>query len=217
MQETIAPPTEITESKEKGSNIFVDLLETVVISLAICMVIYLTLATPNQVEGQSMEPNFHDQELLFTNKVIQWLGETAFGKNLNYNYERGDVVIFHHNKADLIKRIIAREGDTIRFSNNEVYVNGKQLDELYIQITTRTTLPPVAEALVQEDQTIRVPEGYFFVMGDNRENSRDSRFKDVGFISRNDVKGRVFFRYWPLDKFGIIRRGEYQEKSVDST
>jgi len=200
--------------KNSNRNIIVDLLETVVISLAICMVIYLTLATPNQVEGQSMEPNFHDQELVFTNKVIQWLGETAFGQNLNYNYERGDVIILHHGKTDLIKRIIAKDGDTLRISNNEVYVNGKLLDEYYIPINSRTYLPPNEEALFQEGVTTRVPEGYYFVMGDNRENSRDSRFKDIGYISRHDIKGRVFFRYWPIDKLGIIRKGEYLEQSV---
>ena len=200
--------------KNSNRNIFIDLLETIVISLAICMVIYLTLATPNQVEGQSMEPTFHDQELVFTNKIIQWLGETAFGQNLNYNYERGDVIIFHHGKTDLIKRIIAKDGDTLRISNNGIYVNGKLLDEYYIPISSRTYLPPNEEALLQEGVTTRVPEGYYFVMGDNRENSRDSRFKDIGYISRHDIKGRVFFRYWPIDKFGIIRKGEFLEKNV---
>jgi len=89
-------------------------------------------------------------------------------------------------------------------------------------------MPFSAQASFEDAKDITVPDGKngcsldsqvktepttfcYFVMGDNRENSKDSRFREVGFVARGQVKGRVFFRYWPLDKFGIIRKGEFQE------
>jgi signal peptidase I len=203
----------IFKPKKLRENFIVDILQTIIIALMISVVIYLVIAIPNQVDGQSMEPNFHDKELLLTNKIIQWFGQSqvAYTLHLNYDYERGDVVIFHFQGADLIKRVIALEGDTIRIEENSIFVNGSKIDEKYIPTTTRTRIPFTSQAFFQEGETITVPEDHYFVMGDNRENSKDSRFREVGFIPREDVKGRVFFRYWPLDKFGIIRKGEFQE------
>jgi len=199
-------------SSYRYSRVIVDIIETLVIALAISVIIYLTIAIPNQVEGQSMEPNFHHNDFLLTNKTIQWLGKTSFGQSRDYDYQRGDVIIFHKQDSDLIKRVIAKDGDTVMIKENEVFVNGRELEEKYIPITTRTRTPQTNAAFIQEGETLTVPENNYFVLGDNRENSKDSRYSEVGFISRDLVKGRVFFRYWPLNKFGIIRTGEYIEQ-----
>lgn len=211
----VGSPTVFYQTKKGSSQNFVlDILQTVLIALTISVVIYLLIAIPNQVEGQSMEPNFHDKELLLTNKVVQWFGNSgvANGLGIEYNYERGDVVIFHYKNADLIKRVVAQEGDTVRIEDDDIYINGKELDEKYIPTSTRTRIPFDSQTFLAEGEEITVPEDHYFLMGDNRENSKDSRFKDIGFVSRSQIKGRVFFRYWPLDKFGIIRQGEFIER-----
>ena len=196
----------LSNKKTKG---ILETIETTVIALAIFAVIYLTIAVPNKVEGQSMEPNFHQSDLLITNKTIQYLGTTCFGEKYDYNYKRGDVVIVKQGRTDLIKRIVAVEGEKVEIKNNGVYINGEKLNEKYLQTTTRTKLPLSELSIVREGRTITVPENSFFVMGDNRENSKDSRFNEVGFISRDELKGKVVLRYWPLSKIGLIHRGEY--------
>lgn len=212
MLETASSP--ITKVKSGRGGFIVDIAETIIIALAISIFIYLVIAIPNQVDGLSMEPNFHDKELLLTDKVIQWLGNTPIGNSPSYSYQRGDIIIFHYRNADLIKRVIAGPGDKIRIHDNSVFVNGKLVDEKYIPTTTRTRVPLQSQATLQDNEELTIPENYYFAMGDNRENSKDSRFADVGLISRDQIKGRVMLRYWPIDKFGIIRRGEFEEKEI---
>ncbi len=192
---------------EKGKGgIVIDFIQTIVIALAIVVVIYLFIAIPNQVDGESMMPNFHNNDLLLTNKIIQFVGNTAIGEKFDYNYKRGDVIIFQEpGKPDLIKRIIAIGGDTISIENGHPIVNGKVILEDYIHE------PTYGNSFLNEGETKRVPEDSFFVMGDNRDNSKDSRFTDVGFVGRKYIKGKVFLRYWPIKDFGIINRGTYKE------
>ncbi len=195
--------------KQKQKKTILDTLETFVIAFAVCAFIYITIAIPNKVEGQSMEPNFEHKDLVITNKTIQYLGETDFGRSQNYDYKRGDVVIVRQRNIDIIKRIVAIEGESIEIKNNSLYVEGQELNEKYLPITTRTKLPDKDESLLQNGTTLEVPDHSYFVMGDNRENSKDSRYRDVGFVDRDEIKGKVVFRYWPLTKFGIIHSGEY--------
>lgn len=196
------------------SNVFIDLLQTVVVALSICVVIYLFIATPNEVHGQSMEPNFHDAELLLTNKMIQLLGSTKL-KSLVGEYKRGDVVIFKHtlSQDDFIKRIIAIGGDTIMVKDGHVFINNIKLDETFLPDGRRTE----AGNFLTEGQMVKVPEDSFICFGDNRGNSTDSRSNLVGFVKRNQLKGKVFFRYWPLDAFGTIHRHNYKELESNST
>jgi len=193
---------------DKGkSGIVIDFIQTIVIALAIVVVIYLFIAIPNQVDGQSMEPNFHNGELLLTNKIIQFVGGTSLGEKLDYNYKRGDVIIFKlPGHPDFIKRVVAVAGDTVSLSDGKVVINGKTLIEDYISEPTDG-----GTFLAEGDEPKRVPEKSYFVMGDNRDNSKDSRFADVGFVDRKYVKGKVFLRYWPLNRFGLIESGSFSE------
>ena len=191
---------------KEDKNVFLDLLQTVVVALSICVVIYLFIATPNEVHGQSMEPTFYDRELLLTNKLVQLLGETKLSSVVG-DYKRGDVVIFRHTLShdDFIKRIVAVEGDTLMIRNGHVFVNGKQLDEDYLPEGRRTE----SGNFLVEGEMVKVPNGSYIVLGDNRSNSTDSRSRVVGFVKRNQMKGEVIFRYWPLDSFGVVKGYDY--------
>jgi signal peptidase I len=196
------------ETADGESNVFLDLLQTIVVALSICVIIYLFIATPNEVHGQSMEPNFYDKELLLTNKIIQLLGGTRL-QSIVGDYERGDIVIFEHtlSEEDFIKRIVALEGDSIMIKNGHVFVNDIQIDEPFLPEGRRTE----AGDFLQEGVPLVVPEGQYAVLGDNRGNSYDSRSTLVKFIDRSNMKGKVFFRYWPLERFGVIKGHSYTE------
>lgn len=157
-----------------------------------------------------MEPNFHHSDLVITNKTVTYLGDTQFGESRNYDFQRGDVVIVKQGNTDLIKRVIALEGEEVEIKENHVYVNGKELVEDYLPTTVRTKLPTQELSLIRDSKSVKVPANSYFVLGDNREHSKDSRFKEIGFISRSNIKGRVIFRYWPISDIGIVHRGEYK-------
>ena len=156
-----------------------------------------------------MEPTFHHSDLVITNKTVQYLGNTEFGNSRNYDYQRGDVIIVKQGNTDLIKRVIALEGEQVEIKQNRVYINGSELEEEYLPTTVRSKLPSPEMSLFNDGKVLTVPEKSYFVMGDNREHSKDSRFKEIGFIPRSNIKGRVVFRYWPLADIGIVHRGEY--------
>jgi len=192
--------------KTKGS-VIIDILQTVVLALAFSLFIYLVFLIPSQVEGPSMEPNFYNRELLFADRTVQWIGAIPIGAGV-YDYNKGDVVIFDFNGMNLIKRVVATEGDTVRISNNRVFVNGVQLEEIYLPKGRPSFLPDPSRSTLTEGKDSTVPTNSYFLMGDNREVSKDSRYNDIGFVNRTHLKGRVFLRYWPINKFGIIRPGE---------
>lgn len=197
----------------QGTAIF-ETLQTVFYSFLITAFIYAVIAIPNQVDGASMEDNFHDGELILTNKFIQIINAIGLGDDISYVYDRGDVIIFQQpGKPDFIKRIIAKEGDTIKIEGGEVFVNGKKLEEKYLEDSEDfiTELPNEYLSFLNEGEEKTVPEGKFFVMGDNRPHSQDSRYTTVGWVEEGQIKGRVFFRYWPIGQLGIIQRGEFNE------
>ena len=201
--------------KEENKDLLTDLMESFVIAMAVSLFVYFTIAVPNIVEGASMEPNFSNSDLLLTSKINQWAGNTSIGSKLDLDYQRGDVIVFSLGKVDLIKRIIAVAGDVVKINEGEVFVNGKDLTEEYLPegLQTYTYLGDIS--FMQEDQVRRVPEGSYFVLGDNRANSKDSRFAEVGFVPRENIKGKVALIYWPLNKFNVLQRGKYSEKQLD--
>ncbi|MEP7103875.1 MAG: signal peptidase I [Candidatus Dojkabacteria bacterium] len=185
-----------------------DFLQSVVIAIAICIAVYVFIATPNQIDGESMEPNFTNSEIIITNKLTEWLGSSDFGKNAGLDYQRGDVVVFQKpGNEDFIKRIIGIPGDKVAIKDGYVYLNGKKVIESYLQPSTFTRGGNFIEEGAVERE---IPVGKYFVLGDNRNNSHDSRFLDIGFINRDWLKGKVILRYWPINKFGIVSQGELQ-------
>lgn len=174
---------------------FLDFLETIVVSLAIFAVVYIFLFQPHQVDGRSMEPNFHDTEYILTDKISYKI----------HSPKRGDVVVFHSpqdERVDFIKRIIGVPGDTVKLSGGYLYLNGQKLEEQYINDPGQV----LAGRFLREGQEVEVPVGQYMVMGDNRLHSSDSR--EWGLVTEGGIVGRAFFRYWPISAFGPVPTAE---------
>ncbi|AIE59289.1 signal peptidase I [Bacillus methanolicus] len=147
------------------------------------------------VKGESMMPTLQDGNKLVVNKIGY-----QFGK-----LQRFDVIVFHANKKeDFVKRIIGLPGDKIEYRNDQLYVNDKKIDEPYLDIYRkqipggRLTGDFTLKEITGEE---KVPPGKLFVLGDNRLGSWDSR--QFGFISVNQVVGKVNLRYWPLNEIDV--------------
>jgi len=186
-----------------------EFLQSLVIAICIAVVLYLFIVTPNQIQGNSMIPNFYEGDIILTNKLSNWLGDTEFGKSIGLNYKRGDVIVYQKpGLSDHVKRIIAVPGDRVAVRDGFVYINNKKLVEEYLPPATFTR---GATFIEEEGESKVVPEGTFFVMGDNRNDSLDSRYNEIGFVDKNWVKGKVILIYWPINRFGIVNTGEFQE------
>ena len=134
----------------------------------------------------SMYPTLPSPCFSFSTRAAYWENDP----------ERGDILVFQYPKdpsRDFIKRVIAIPGDTIEIKDGHIYVNGELKNEPYILSTTRGDYPLAT-----------VPEGHIFVMGDNRNNSEDSRFADVGMVPFDLIKGKAILIFWPLDKLRTL-------------
>lgn len=169
-----------------------DILETIVFIGSLFIVMYLFILQPNQVRGASMEPTFLSGDYILTSKITYKLRTP----------ERGDVVVFKSPKnkdIDYIKRVIGLPGDTVVVRNSEVFVNDTLVPETYIAAKTNLW----DGGFLVENVPITVAPDHYFVMGDNRPRSSDSR--EFGTITVDDIIGYVFYRYLPADKMGIIK------------
>ncbi len=157
------------------------------VSLAISAFIIIFLYQPVKVEGTSMMPGLEDQERIFVNKfVYRW-----------EPIERGDIVVFRYPRdtsKSYIKRVIGVAGDRIRIENGQVYVNNRALDEDYV---------PSEYADARSYPEVVVPANSYFVLGDHRTMSNDSR--DFGPVNERYIYGKAVFGYWPMEKLGRLR------------
>ncbi len=180
---------------------FLDIIQTMVLALSIFVIIYLFLVQPHQVKGNSMYPNFHNGEFLLTDKLSYRFGEP----------HRGDVVIFKapasepcaEIECEYIKRIIGTPGDLVRLSGGKIFVNNLLLTEEYLPNNLTTS----SGSYLRENTEKKIPEDEYLVFGDNRNQSRDGR--EFGPISKSVIVGKAWFRYWPPNRLGIIKRINY--------
>ncbi|HEV8040000.1 MAG TPA: signal peptidase I [Bryobacteraceae bacterium] len=160
-----------------------------IFSVVLAVIVILFLYQPVKVEGTSMMPTLDDQERIFINKFVYRL---HFGK-----VDRGDTVVFWFPgdpTKSYIKRVIAVPGDRVEVSQGAVIVNGQALVENYVPDEYRD----------QSSMTERtVPQDEYFVLGDHRSSSNDSRA--WGMVPRRYIYGKAVFIYWPLDKMGVLR------------
>jgi len=172
-----------------------DFLQGIVAIAAVLVMIYLFIMSPQEVSGHSMEPNFHDHDYILTNKVVYKLKDP----------KRGDIVIFKspsNKDVDYIKRIIGLPGETLTLRDQHYYINGQILEEPYDY-----NKPVYGGSFLHEGEEITIPERMYFVSGDNRPGSSDSR--EFGLISIDDFIGQAILRYWPINTVMIIPRPSY--------
>ncbi len=189
---------EITAAEE-----FLDWVETIIFAFFVVILIFTFLLRVANVDGESMLPTLVDGDRLIVSHLFY---EPAAGDIVIVNNDKGNIYDNTGNKIEtidglgkiIVKRIIAVGGQEVNidFDTGDVFVDGNKLDEQYI-----------AEATKMDEgghqYPVVVPEGYVFVMGDNRMNSTDSRDARVGFVEEEDVLGKVIVRIFPFDSIGV--------------
>jgi signal peptidase I len=188
--EDTAPPPQQQQPQQRPGLLagFGFLVRDLFLAVILAGVIILFVYRPVKVEGTSMMPALVDQERIFINQFVY---------RFTGNVERGDMVVFWYPNdpsKSYIKRVIGLPGDRVRIDEGDVIVNGRKLSENYVpeEFKDRGSYPET-----------RVPDGHYYVMGDHRSSSNDSRA--WGTVARRFIYGKAVFVYWPLDKIGTVR------------
>jgi signal peptidase I len=161
-------------------------VKDIMLAIVISFLMVVFLYQPVKVEGTSMQPELLDQERIFVNKFV-------------YHFEgiqRGDIVVFWYPKdpsKSFIKRVVGVPGDVVQIKDGHVYINDQLFQERYV---------PTGYQDLDSYASIRVKEGYYYVLGDHRNASNDSR--SWGLVPRKYIYGKAVFRYWPVDKAGFL-------------
>lgn len=174
------------DPQDKVRNFFKELVPYVIIIFVVAM-IRSFIVTPVRVNGKSMDPYLKDGEILVLNKMDK-------------KYKRFDIVVANADRTKIIKRVIGLPGENIEYKNCKLYINGKETED-YVKecITEDFTLKELYGYVM-------IPEGYYFVMGDNRKASSDSRDYRIGLIKADKIQGKAIFRLTPFKKFGKLKK-----------
>ena len=156
-----------------------------ILVILLAILIRTFIVSPVRVNGTSMIDTLKEGDILLLNKM-------------NKNYKRFDIVVIDNNGTKLIKRIIGLPGENIEYKNNSLYINNKYVKDVAVEPTEDFSLEELYGYKM-------LPEGYYFVMGDNRDGSSDSRDPRIGLIKKSDIKGKAKFRLWPLNHFGKVK------------
>lgn len=169
--------------KEILKNIF-----TYIVIILVVILIRIFLVDPVRVEGKSMNTTLADGEIMLLNKIV-------YKKN---DIKRFDIVVINQEDKYIIKRVIGLPGETVEYKDNVLYINGEQLSDPYPSTVTD-------DFSIEDIGHTKVPGDTYFVMGDNRSESLDSRYPQVGVIKKSQIIGRAKFVIWPLKKFGNVK------------
>ena len=170
--------------ENKGKKLIKELIPYIVIILVVVL-LRTFIITPVKVDGQSMLPTLKDNEILLLKKY-----DRAF--------ERFDVIVFNYNNSRLIKRVIGLPGDYVEYKDNKLYINGKHIKENFVRNSQ------TADFKLEDIELDKVSNGCYFVMGDNRNNSTDSRI--IGEVCQEQIKGSTNFSIFPFNTFGKINK-----------
>lgn len=199
MEDYLAAPK--SDPEKKGPSFkdhVIDFFQTLVVFAAIGTAIYWLVAQPHKVSGSSMFPNFKNGDYIITDKITYRVSDPR----------RGDIVVFKNPKdetQDFIKRILGLPGDHIKVQGGKIILNGNELTEPYLNNVV--TNPG---SFLREGQEFTVEPGHYITIGDNRPASSDSR--EWGQITRGEIIGKVFFRYWPATEIGLYPAAYSLEK-----
>lgn len=158
-----------------------DSISFIIIILAIIL-IRLFIVTPVRVDGPSMNDTLHDGDILLLDKY-------------DNKYERFEIVVFNYSGERLIKRVIGLPGEVVSYKNNKLYINGNEIEDNY-------GLGYTEDFELKNLNLTKIPDNEYLVMGDNRNNSLDSRY--FGTISKDKILGSVKYRLFPFNKFGKV-------------
>ncbi|MCQ3931186.1 MAG: signal peptidase I [Chloroflexi bacterium] len=185
------PSQEGRSLRQRGSGLFREVFQTAL--LVIILYTGLNLFIPRYiVEGHSMEPSFYDHERIVVSRLHYILGDP----------QRGDVVVLDlDNQIDLLKRIVALPGETVTMDEGQIFINGVALDEPYVAELCQTYSCQDRQWVLGDDE--------YFVLGDNRNHSRDSH--DFGPIKRSQIIGKVLMKYWPPSDWSWISGQDYTD------
>ncbi len=154
------------------------------ITIIIVVLIRSFIITPVRVDGSSMHPTLINNQILLLEKF-------------DHNYKRFDIVVLYYNDERLVKRVIGLPGETVAYKNNKLYVNNKEIKENFINVDTSDfELSDIGET--------KIPEGKYFVVGDNRGASTDSRI--IGLIADDTIQGKIVYSLYPFNRFGKVEK-----------
>lgn len=179
--------------EKAGKNTMKEILSMVVYIAFVLLLTFLVVryvGQRTQVDGSSMEATLSDKDQLIVDKISYRFKDP----------ERFDIIVFpfqYKENTYYIKRIIGLPGETVQILDGEIYINGEVLEEDYGKETMVSSGRAVNEIQLGEDE--------YFVLGDNRNHSEDSRYEEVGNIKRSDIIGRAFIRIWPFSRFGLLK------------
>ena len=211
---------EANETKKKGTFIkdAIELLESTLATIFVIVLIFTYILHPVNIKGHSMVPTLNEN--FYGERETKHETDKVLMNTIFFDVKYGDILVIDNDKNYLldengepyqpqldlplndciIKRVIAVGGQTISIENGQVTVDGKVLDEPYIAVNSYTR----DEGAFGDQYPITVPEGYYFVMGDNRNNSTDSRARNVGLVKRDQIYGKAIVKYSPLNEFDIL-------------
>jgi signal peptidase I len=177
-------------------NFLLEFIQSIVLALSVFVLLYLFVAQPNEVKGNSMLPNFENGEYLLTDKLSYQVGKP----------QRGDVIVFKapptelcaESECEYIKRVMGVPGDRVMVKDGQVYLNGQKLDQSFLPADFVTEPGEFNQEGVEQV----VPEGHVLPFGDNRSHSRDGR--EFGPIKNELIVGKAFFKYWPPKSVGLV-------------
>lgn len=154
-----------------------------IIIIVVVVLIRCFIVTPVVVNGTSMYPTLKDKDIVLLKK---------FDKNI----ERFDIIVFNYNNSRLIKRVIGLPGEHVKYVNGILYINNEKIEDVELDVETYNFY-------LEDLGYDKIPDDYYFVLGDNREVSQDSRI--IGLVSKKDICGVGVFRIFPLNKIGIVK------------
>lgn len=154
-----------------------------IIIFVIVAIIRTYIITPVKVVGSSMVPTLEDKELLLLKKY-------------DHHFERFEIVVFNYGESKLVKRVIGLPGEHVKYENNKLYINNKLVEEKFVTVKT-------GDFDLKQLGYDTIPEDYYFVVGDNRNNSKDSRM--IGLIKKDAILGSTSFSFFPFNRFGVVK------------